>query len=112
MLTSCGTYMSCDNEFKGRSLSPDGKLAAVVFSRNCGATVGDNYQVSVVSASEEPTGKGNVVVLDQAPDYSPSLKPVWNGNTTLIIPIPVGARVFSKTDRANGVGIIFKQIRE
>lgn len=85
-------------------------MAAVVFSRNCGATVGDNYQVSIIPTSEEPEGKGNVLVLDQAPDYSPNLKPVWSGDGAVIIPVPAGARMFSKSNRASGVQVTFQQL--
>lgn len=109
-LVSCSTEPSCRNEPKGRSLSPNGKMAAVVFSRNCGATVGDNYQVSIIPTSEEPEGKGNVLVLDQAPDYSPNLKPVWSGDGAVIIPVPAGARMFSKSNRASGVQVTFQQL--
>lgn len=110
LLASCSTEPSCRNEPKGRSISPNGKMAAVVFSRNCGATVADNYQVSVISSSDQPEGKGNALVLDQAPDYSPDLKPVWNGNGAVAIPVPAGARVFSKSNRANGVQVTFRQL--
>lgn len=110
LLASCSTEPSCQNEPKGRSLSPNGKLAAVVFSRNCGATVGDNYQVSIMPTAEEPEGKGNVLVLDQAPNYSPDLKPVWNGDGAVTIPVPAGARMFSKSNRVNGVQVTFRQL--
>lgn len=111
ILVSCSTEPSCRNELKGRSLSPNGKMVAVVFSRNCGATVGDNYQVSIIPTSAEPEGKGNVLVLDQAPDYSPSLKPIWNGDRAVTIPIPAGARLFSRSDQANGVRVTFRQVQ-
>lgn len=85
-------------------------MAAVVFSRNCGATVGDNYQVSIIPIAEEPEGKGNVLVLDQAPDYTPGLKPIWSGNGAVTIPIPAGARVFDRRNSANGVRVAFQQL--
>lgn len=84
-------------------------MAAVVFSRNCGATVSDNYQVSIIPTSDEPEGKGNVLVLDQAPEYSPNLKPVWNGDGAVTIPVPAGSRMFAKSDHANGVRVTFQQ---
>lgn len=85
-------------------------MAAVIFSRNCGATVGDNYQISIIPVSEEPEGKGNVLVLDQAPDYSARLKPIWNGDGAVTIPIPAGARVFDKHNSASGVQVVFQQL--
>lgn len=85
-------------------------MYAVIFSRNCGATVGDNYQVSIVPSGAPPTGKGNTLVVDQAPPYSDRFKPIWNGNDSIVIPIPIGSRIFSKADNVNGVRVTFKQL--
>ena len=111
LVGSCRSEPSCQNEPQNRSLSPDGKAAVVIFSRNCGATVGNNYQVSVVLSSEVPTGKGNVLVADQTPTYSSRFKPVWNGKNSVTVPIPPGARVFTKDDNVNGVQVIFQQMK-
>jgi hypothetical protein len=109
-IASCSSEPSCQNESQGHSLSPDGKRSAVIFSRNCGATVGDNYQVSIVANGETPAGKGNALVVDQAPPYSDRLKPMWNGSDSIIIPIPAGSRIFSKADNVSGVRVTFKQM--
>jgi hypothetical protein len=85
-------------------------MAAIAYSRNCGATTGDNYQISIVSADEEPTGVGNALILDSAPSYSPDFKPMWHGDAALTIPVPAGARVFSKSGRVNGVQVTFQQL--
>jgi hypothetical protein len=42
----------CGNEVAQTIASPSGKLKAVVFSRNCGATTGVNTQVSILRAEE------------------------------------------------------------
>ncbi len=100
---------SCENEIVVRSPSPDGKRSAVIFSRNRGATVGFNYQVSIVAGGKAPTGVGNVLVVDQAPAYSARFRPVWNGNSSVTVPIPPGARVFTKVNSVAGVGVTFRQ---
>ena len=109
-VASCSSEPSCQNELKGRSLSANGKWAAVVFSRNCGATVGDNYQVSIVPNDEAPTGKGNVLVVDQSPPYSDRFKPVWNGNGAVTVLIPPGARVFTKSSDVGSIRVTFRQM--
>jgi hypothetical protein len=109
-LASCNVSPSCRNEPHGRSVSPNGKMAAIVYSRNCGATTGDNYQISIVPADEAPTGTGNALILDSGPSYSPHFKPMWHGDGALTIPVPAGARVFSKNRRVNGVQVTFQQL--
>jgi hypothetical protein len=85
-------------------------MAAIVFSRNCGATVGDNYQISIVPADEKPTGAGNTLILDQAPSYSPRFKPTWHSDSALTIPVPAGARMFSENNHVNGVRATFQKL--
>lgn len=109
-LASCSVDPSCQNELQGRSVSPNGKMAAVVYSRNCGATTGDNYQVSIVPAGEKPAGKGNALIVDSTPPYSPRFQPMWRGDDALIIPIPAGARLFSKSSLVHGVQVTFQQL--
>ncbi len=55
----------CENEWASEQISPDGKWKYVTFSRNCGATTGNNYQVSVLSASAHlPLAAGNAFIGD------------------------------------------------
>jgi hypothetical protein len=110
LVTSCRPEPSCQNELRGSPSSPDGKSVAVIFSRNCGATVGDNCQVSIAPSGETPTGKGNILVADQAPAYSDRFQPVWNGSSSVTVPIPPGARVFAKTDNLGRVQVTFRQM--
>ena len=60
LLPSC-----CENERPFGHLSPDGKWKYVTFSRNCGATTADNFQVSVLPATAlMPTEAGNAFIAD------------------------------------------------
>lgn len=106
-LASC-SGSQCQNEALDRVASPDGKLSAVVFSRNCGATTGDNIQVSVAQGNDDPTGKGNGLIVDQS-TYSAADRPVWRGNRHLILTVPSGARVFLKSTSAEGVAISVRE---
>jgi len=48
-LLTWATFPSCGNDVLASFPSPNGELSAVVFDRNCGVTVGSNYQISIVS---------------------------------------------------------------
>ena len=55
----------CGNEVARTVLSPSGKMKAVVFNRNCGATTGFNTQVSILPVSSAlPDDGGNTLILD------------------------------------------------
>jgi hypothetical protein len=109
-VSSCASEASCENELRGRWPSPDAKATVVTFMRNCGATVGDNYQVSIVSGAETPSGAGNALVVDQVPSYSDNLTPIWNGSSSVTVPIPTGSRVFMRNENVGGVRVIFEQL--
>jgi hypothetical protein len=55
----------CENEVSAAARSPSGKMKAVIFNRGCGATVGYNTQVSILSAEAAlPNDGGNVLIVD------------------------------------------------
>jgi hypothetical protein len=57
----------CENEISQSVISPSGKMKAVVFSRNCGATTGANTQVSIIPASGMLLDDGgNTLILGDA----------------------------------------------
>jgi hypothetical protein len=47
------TRAVCGNEVYSQVLSPDGKHKAIVFQRDCGATIGFSTQISIVGSSDE-----------------------------------------------------------
>lgn len=68
----CGSVLallSCDDGPCGNTVlqsvvSPDGRIKAVVFSRDCGATTGYSTQLSLVSAdSTLPNESGNTHIM-------------------------------------------------
>ncbi len=73
-----GCLVSCENEEQSRTRSTDGKLEAVLFQRDCGATTPFTSQVSVVPAGaalgDEP---GNVFTSDTNHGAAPSAS--WGG---------------------------------
>jgi hypothetical protein len=107
-VSGCSARPDCQNEVQDRSISPDGTMAAIVFSRNCGATMGDSYHVSVVPSGEAAVGAGNILVADQVPPYSNRFKPAWSGNANVVVPIPPGARTFATESSVYGVDVTFR----
>lgn len=100
---------SCENEVLDRVASPDKARAAVVYSVNCGATTGYSYHVSILPNGTALKRPGNILVADKVAAYSDRLKPSWQGNKAITVPIPHGARVFSKKDFVHDVKISFPE---
>jgi hypothetical protein len=61
----------CGNTVIREVLSPDHRIKAVVFQRDCGATTGFSTQVSLLSAQATlPNYSGNIFLTDDASDIS------------------------------------------
>jgi hypothetical protein len=97
----------CVNETPSEHLSPDGKWKYVTFNRNCGATTGDNFQVSVLSASAQlPAEAGNTFIADDdhgATRFVAELE--WLAPHTLQITYCSKARVFKKESRVGSLDV-------
>lgn len=92
----------CDNEISQTVGSPSGKLKAVVFNRNCGATTGFNTQVSILAASTTlPDDGGNTLTLKGAVP----LKVEWRSDSSLHLSGPGAAETFKKNSAVAGVSI-------
>lgn len=109
-LNSCSAEPFCKNQILARSPNPSGKMVAVVFSRNCGATVGDNVQVSIVRRGDDVTRKGNTLIMDKAPSYSDAYRPIWSGDSSVVLIIPNAARTFLQNKHVSGVSVTYKQM--
>ena len=92
----------CANTVLSESTSGDGKLKAVVFQRDCGATTGFSTQVSVVNnGSALPARAGNLFIADTDHGRSPSgpgggreVRVAWIGPRSLRVEHHQDARVF------------------
>lgn len=75
----------CANSVLAESVAPGGRIKAVVFGRDCGATTDFSTQVSILSASESlPNEPGNVFVADRGhgkapggPGGGPAIRVTW-----------------------------------
>jgi hypothetical protein len=84
----------CRNDLYKRYTSPNNKLDAVVFQRNCGATAAFSTQISIIDANDD-LGKstGNVYVIKEGPnDVAPILS--WENDGKLIIHRPLNGSEF------------------
>jgi hypothetical protein len=67
----------CGNTIVATELSPDRKLKAVLFERNCGATTGFSSQVSVLPSDRDlPNEGGNVFAANETKGGEPT---AWGG---------------------------------
>ncbi|MDO9472477.1 MAG: hypothetical protein Q7J28_05430 [Caulobacter sp.] len=72
-----GLAGGCRNTVVSTARSPDGRLDAVLFERNCGATTGFSTQVSIMSVGELPEVSGNIFVTDD--DVPQGERGKWGG---------------------------------
>ena len=99
----------CENERRSEHFSPDGKWKYVTFSRNCGATTADNFQVSVLPATAlMPTEAGNVFIADDNHGEAAFVAdPEWLPPHTLQITYSTKARIFKKESRVAVVDVSY-----
>lgn len=95
----------CGNEISQTVTSPSGKLKAVVFNRNCGATTGFNTQVSIIPSSETlPSDGGNTLILDG----TVPLKVEWRSESALNLRDLGAAKIFRQSHSTAGVTVSYR----
>ncbi|SHG37908.1 hypothetical protein SAMN05428948_0163 [Massilia sp. CF038] len=101
-LSACDLAGTCGNEISQTVISPSGKLKAVVFTRNCGATTRFSTQVSIIPAREAlPGERGNTLILDEMVP----LNIVWQSNSELYVNGIGAAKPFMQASSIEGVSI-------
>lgn len=110
LMQSCIIQGPCETEIIDRSMSPNQEYTAVLFSRNCGATTGENFQVSIIGRNEHLNGDGNALILDHAPKYGRMWNPRWVSDEELELSIPNSARVFRQNSSAGSINIEYNWI--
>lgn len=100
-----------------RSLSPDGEHVAVLFQRDCGATTGFSTQISILDASDKPSGSGNAFIADdghgaaRVGDWEGSWAEVkWLSPDHLLIRYAARSRLFKQEKRLSGVEIAYQVV--
>jgi hypothetical protein len=96
----------CENEVSAAARSPSGKMKAVIFNRGCGATVGSNTHVSVLSAEAAlPNDGGNVLIVDD--DVPLALH--WESEGSLQIAGTLSSHIFKQESVVAGVRITYSK---
>jgi hypothetical protein len=108
----------CGNEELSSIPAPDGRLRAVVFQRDCGATTGYSRQLSVLGAAEAlPNEAGNVLAFGDrgqpdpnAPWVGPQLRLTWVRGDTLLIRTNSSMWREHEPARVRGVTVLFRTL--
>ena len=100
------TFDSCDTRVERSIASPDGKKVAVVFHRDCGATVDFNTHVSLVPVGKVFSFQG------YPPAYSGSgeatLPVSWLASNKLQIVLPRGEKIYRHDRAVDGVTMVYR----
>ncbi|MFC3552483.1 hypothetical protein ACFOLC_15875 [Lysobacter cavernae] len=101
-LSGCDT---CSNEVVQTVLSPSGQRKAIVFNRNCGATVGFNTQLSIIPAHDDlPPDSGNTLVLDG----TIPLRMKWQSDSDLTVLWSGSAKIFEQQRSVGDVSVTYR----
>lgn len=111
--TASACSPSCSNEVLSRVPNGAG-IEAVAFTRNCGATTGENLHVSVLDAGALPSGTGNAFVSNGSVSINNSKgnRIWWSERGELVISYPLGEEVFSRSERVGGKSIKFVEVQQ
>jgi hypothetical protein len=110
--SSCQLSDLCGNEVIQETQSPNKKLKAVIFSRDCGATTGTSTQLSILKADEELINEGgNTFVINEGESPGPNrleIKIEWNNNSQVTVYFDTLARTSLMKDKVEEIEIKYK----
>jgi hypothetical protein len=107
---------SCGNSVLAEAMSPDGKMKAVVFERDCGATTDFSTQVSVIRATSAlGSSSGNIFSADtnhgaapSGPGGGPMVSVRWLSPQMLLVARDAAARVFEAESKSGEVEVRYE----
>ena len=105
LLSGCSGL--CSNTVQQRIASLDGKLEAVAFIRDCGATTTASAQISIVDQDERVSGTGNALTTELV-GAGDGLGVRWLGPDHVEISLPPDAEVFRRNEAVSGVRISYR----
>src|SRR5437879_3743270 len=103
MLCSCDHFTDCKDTILSEAVSPDSKLSATVFERDCGATTAKNTQVCIRLQSEPFNPKKHPSFLIFEGEGNVSL--LWKNRDKLEIRLHQNIGTFRNDKEASGVQI-------
>ena len=103
----------CGASIVRRMPSPNGRLDAVIYEYDCGATTDFGTSLSVIRAGDDVGNHpGNLLVADSDNGRAPldsghviRLSVQWIGSDSLVVRYDRRAQVFQQHESANGVGV-------
>ncbi len=109
----------CGNDVTKEVISPDGKMKAVVFQRDCGATTGFSTQISVLPDSKTlPNESGNVFYATDNHGKAKfnkdfvleNLEIKWLNDTELLIKYDKQAEASEFKTLPQGIRVIYEKL--
>lgn len=96
------TFGPCENNIKSSISSLDGKYVAHTFTRDCGATTAESYQLTILKSGKALKNKGgNTFVSKERFDVE------WTGDKVLTVTYPVSASTFEMDEKVGSVTITY-----
>ena len=93
---------ACANEILSTEDSPNGRYTAYTFTRDCGATTSESYQLSILKKDKELKNKGgNTFVSKQEFDVE------WADETQLYVAYPESANTYKMDNKVGKVDIVY-----
>ncbi len=107
----CGRLDPCGNELVSEALSPSGRLRAVVFLRDCGATTAYGVELSILRAEAGlPNRAGNAFSADAGhTDVPLKLDVRWDTDEAVTVRYDPRLRVFTNEARVGRVQVRYVQ---
>jgi len=106
-LSSCDTIF-CNNTIKREIISPNSRLKAVVFERDCGATTSGSIQISILDKNEQLSpGGGNIFIVK----YYPKIDVTWENNNHLLIQYPEYYNPVKEVSTFEDVSVVYRRVK-
>lgn len=94
----------CENNVKQEVVAPDGQMKIVVFSRDCGATMGFNSQATILRAGEKLPDQGGSVFVTDKDDVTVQ----WDGPARIRVSMKGSGEDFRKESSVMGIEIVYE----
>ena len=106
----------CSDKIISENLSPDRKVKAVIFSRDCGATTGFITHLAIVPIHESTKSATSVFVADTnrgmakaGPGGGPEFLVKWESDSSLLVAYSSKARVAEQKLKFRGVTVKYEE---
>lgn len=93
----------CGNEITHKEVSPKGDKVAYIFQRDCGATTGYSYHLSIIDSDRKlPNKSGNTFVSDD------SFQINWINNKKIQVNYLKSTKTYEMDQHVDGTKIIYR----